>query len=105
MPADGLSGLVVMSDKAAAPSSETAIKLSSNEVVSLATEKPVKIPQNEILGACRSVKDFEKLNRIGEGTYGIVYRARDIISKEIVALKKIRMESVKEGKSTVICCI
>lgn len=24
------------------------------------------------LGRCRSVKEFEKLNRIGEGTYGIV---------------------------------
>jgi len=24
------------------------------------------------LGKCRSVKEFEKLNRIGEGPYGIV---------------------------------
>lgn len=24
------------------------------------------------LGACRSVTEFEKLNRVGEGTYGIV---------------------------------
>lgn len=23
-------------------------------------------------GTCRSVREFEKLNRIGEGTYGIV---------------------------------
>lgn len=23
-------------------------------------------------GSCRSVREFEKLNRIGEGTYGIV---------------------------------
>ena len=28
--------------------------------------------------------------RIGEGTYGIVYRARDTKSGEIVALKKLR---------------
>ena len=56
-----------------------------------------KIPQQEVLGKCRSVSDFEKLNRVGEGTYGIVYCAKDLKSGEIVALKKIRMEREKEG--------
>uniref|UniRef100_A0AAQ5XGY9 Protein kinase domain-containing protein n=1 Tax=Amphiprion ocellaris TaxID=80972 RepID=A0AAQ5XGY9_AMPOC len=46
---------------------------------------------------CRSVREFEKLNRIGEGTYGIVYRARDTKSDEIVALKKVRMDKEKDG--------
>ncbi|CAK7317354.1 Cyclin-dependent kinase 10 [Vulpes lagopus] len=49
------------------------------------------------LGRCRSVKEFEKLNRIGEGTYGIVYRARDTLTDEIVALKKVRMDKEKDG--------
>ena len=49
------------------------------------------------LGSCRSVERFEKLNRIGEGTYGIVYRARDKDSNEIVALKRVRMEHEKNG--------
>ncbi|XP_026634387.1 cyclin-dependent kinase 10 isoform X1 [Microtus ochrogaster] len=49
------------------------------------------------LGRCRSVKEFEKLNRIGEGTYGIVYRARDTHTDEIVALKKVRMDKEKDG--------
>ncbi|XP_048210872.1 cyclin-dependent kinase 10 isoform X3 [Perognathus longimembris pacificus] len=49
------------------------------------------------LGQCRSVKEFEKLNRIGEGTYGIVYRARDTKTDEIVALKKVRMDKEKDG--------
>ncbi|MBW02371.1 Cyclin-dependent kinase 10, partial [Eschrichtius robustus] len=31
------------------------------------------VPPEHRLGRCRSVKEFEKLNRIGEGTYGIVY--------------------------------
>ena len=66
-------------------------------VVSPITHKLVSLPQHEILGACRSVSDFEKLNRIGEGTYGIVYRARDLKTGEVVALKKIRMENEKEG--------
>jgi serine/threonine protein kinase len=43
----------------------------------------------EVLGSCRDVDEFEKLNRIGEGTYGTVYRARDRKTKEIVALKRV----------------
>ena len=45
----------------------------------------------------RPVHDFEKLNRVGEGTYGIVYRARDTRTKEIVALKKVRLDKEKDG--------
>ncbi|OON20168.1 kinase domain protein [Opisthorchis viverrini] len=59
-----------------------------------------KIPQEYREGRCRSVAEFEKLNRIGEGTYGIVScldRARDTVSKEVVALKKVRMENVRDG--------
>ncbi|KAG7473224.1 hypothetical protein MATL_G00093340, partial [Megalops atlanticus] len=55
------------------------------------------VPQRDRLGTCRGVKEFEKLNRIGEGTYGIVYRARDTRSGEIVALKKVRMDKEKDG--------
>ena len=40
-------------------------------------------------GACRSVNSFQKLNRIGEGTYGLVYRALDKKSNKVVALKRI----------------
>ncbi|KAM7537305.1 hypothetical protein Aperf_G00000064233 [Anoplocephala perfoliata] len=58
---------------------------------------PFKIPTQFREGRCRSVSDFEKLNRIGEGTYGIVYRARDSITGEIVALKKVRMENERDG--------
>lgn len=40
---------------------------------------------------------YEKLQRVGEGTYGVVYKARDRVSGEIVALKRIRLESEDEG--------
>uniref|UniRef100_A0A8D2J094 Uncharacterized protein n=1 Tax=Varanus komodoensis TaxID=61221 RepID=A0A8D2J094_VARKO len=56
------------------------------------------VPPEHRLGRCRSVKEFEKLNRIGEGTYGIVYRARDTQTDEIVALKKVRMDKEKDGE-------
>ncbi|CAE6094012.1 unnamed protein product [Arabidopsis arenosa] len=45
----------------------------------------------------RSVDCFEKLEQIGEGTYGQVYKAKEIKTGEIVALKKIRMDNEREG--------
>ena len=45
----------------------------------------------------RNVSEFEKMNRVGEGTYGVVYRARDTKSGEIVALKRVRMDREKDG--------
>ena len=41
--------------------------------------------------------EFEKLNRIGEGTYGVVYRARDARNDRIVALKKMKLDWEKNG--------
>jgi cyclin-dependent kinase len=40
---------------------------------------------------------YEKIARVGEGTYGVVYKAKDRVSGEIVALKRIRLESEEEG--------
>ncbi|EFN52944.1 hypothetical protein CHLNCDRAFT_32311, partial [Chlorella variabilis] len=43
------------------------------------------------------VGDYEKIKRIGEGTFGIVYKARDKRTGELVALKKLRMERERDG--------
>ena len=40
---------------------------------------------------------YQKVEKIGEGTYGVVYKARDKTSGEIIALKKIRLEAEDEG--------
>ncbi|OIW04170.1 hypothetical protein TanjilG_00730 [Lupinus angustifolius] len=45
----------------------------------------------------RSIDCFEKLEQIGEGTYGQVYMAKEIKTGEIVALKRIRMDNEREG--------
>ena len=37
-------------------------------------------------------ENYEKLEKIGEGTYGKVYKARDKTTGQIVALKKTRLE-------------
>lgn len=40
---------------------------------------------------------YQKLEKIGEGTYGVVYKARDTTTGELFALKKIRLEAADEG--------
>ena len=49
------------------------------------------------LKSCRIVDLYERLNRIEEGTYGIVYRARNKETGEIVALKKIKLDVEPNG--------
>ncbi|KAG0453286.1 hypothetical protein HPP92_025950 [Vanilla planifolia] len=40
---------------------------------------------------------YEKVEKIGEGTYGVVYKARDRVTNQTIALKKIRLEQEDEG--------
>ncbi|CAA2993396.1 cyclin-dependent kinase c-2 [Olea europaea subsp. europaea] len=61
-----------------------------------ATNNLLNVEESPSWGS-RSVECFEKLEQIGEGTYGQVYMAREKGTGEIVALKKIRMDNEKEG--------
>ncbi|CAG7831840.1 unnamed protein product, partial [Allacma fusca] len=45
----------------------------------------------------RCIDSFEVIAQIGEGTYGQVYKAKDSIVGDLVALKKVRLENEKEG--------
>jgi serine/threonine protein kinase len=47
----------------------------------------------ELVGMAR----YQKLEKVGEGTYGVVYKAIDKTTSDIVALKKIRLEAEDEG--------
>ncbi|VDM84340.1 unnamed protein product, partial [Strongylus vulgaris] len=76
------------------PSSSASSSFSGVKYVSILDGKTRTIPTEKLgYGACRSVNEFQKLNRIGEGTYGIVYRARDTKSGQIATLKKVRVDS------------
>ena len=50
-----------------------------------------KRPLN-MVAACRSVDEFERLNKIDEGTYGVVFKARDKRADEIAALKRVKID-------------
>ncbi|RIB05565.1 kinase-like domain-containing protein [Gigaspora rosea] len=40
---------------------------------------------------------YQKIEKLGEGTYGIVYKAQNKDTNEVVALKRIRLDNEEEG--------
>jgi serine/threonine protein kinase len=64
-------------------------------------EKVIKAPKSTSKSVGSYVllpmEKFQKVEKIGEGTYGVVYKAKDLTSGRIVALKKIRIEADDEG--------
>lgn len=49
-----------------------------------------------LIEGCDSIENYYYLNKIHEGVYGIVFRARDKITDEIYAIKKVKLN--KDGK-------
>ena len=56
----------------------------------------LRLPAREI-APCRSVENYDLLNHIEEGSYGIVSRAKDLLTGEVVALKKLKLERERDG--------
>jgi cell division cycle 2-like protein len=88
-------------------SASASVQSNTNEVNHLGSasfsshkkESSVKL-YNPLLNGCRSVYDsYERLDRLDEGTYGIVWKAKDLSTNNIVALKQIKFDSnlQKEG--------
>ncbi|KAK9760368.1 kinase subunit of RNA polymerase II carboxy-terminal domain kinase I, variant 2, partial [Basidiobolus ranarum] len=87
----------VLSARASSPN-----KLDINKEPDLKSQQDtvsIKDHQNFALAGVksRSLDIYEKIDQVGEGTYGKVYKARNRHTGIIVALKRIRMESEKEG--------
>eukprot|EP00949_MAST-11_sp_MAST-11-sp1_P002205 g2205.t1 len=55
--------------------------------------------QDEEAGTLGANGRYKKLEKIGEGTYGVVYKAMDTqaVPSELIALKRIRLEAEDEG--------
>ena len=45
----------------------------------------------------RIIDHYEYINKIDEGAYGVVYKAKDLESNEIVAIKKVKLGKEKDG--------
>ena len=43
------------------------------------------------------MNQYEKVEKVGEGTYGVVYKVRNLRTNKILALKKIRLADEEEG--------
>ena len=55
------------------------------------------VEQKSMNMSSKFVSGYEKIEKIGEGTYGVVYKARNKTTGKLVALKKIRLDSEEEG--------
>ena len=77
--------------------------MSSNirPVEAQAAPKPAGLEINQKGAArfrgCSSIKDYEILSKLGEGTFGEVHKARSRVNGSAVALKKILMHNEKDG--------
>lgn len=58
--------------------------------------KLLRFPSTE-WSPCRHVDNYERLNHIEEGSYGLVSRAKDLATGEIVALKKLKIDNAPDG--------
>ena len=63
-----------------------------------AAEEPILLSfPTRRLGACRNVEEYDRLNEIEEGSYGLVSRARERATGTVVALKKLKMDYANDG--------
>ncbi|BFZ54285.1 serine/threonine protein kinase, CMGC, CDC2/CDK sub [Savitreella phatthalungensis] len=58
---------------------------------------PSPIDRHLLLGNFVSGSIYERLGQVGEGTYGIVFKAQNVLTSEVVALKRIRMDKERDG--------
>lgn len=71
------------------------------EKVSTGSVAPTLPLHSPLLQGCRSVYDtYEQIERLSEGTYGVVWKARDLATNETVALKQIKFHVDDEPRMT-----
>ena len=52
---------------------------------------------NKFCHDSKQLERYQRIDKLGEGTYGVVYRCKDTKTGEYVALKKIRLEKEDDG--------
>jgi hypothetical protein len=80
-----------------AVSSSSSLTMSTTPVPVAAATVPAAA-HNPLFHGCRSVEAYQRLNYIDEGTYGLVFRAKDKQTGEEVALKQIKFDARHTSK-------
>ena len=62
----------------------------SNQLQQVSSSRTLTKPVSEL-------DKYQKLEKLGEGTYGVVYKALNQHTGEYVAIKKIRLEKEDDG--------
>lgn len=57
----------------------------------------MQAPKQKFCHDLKQLERYQKVDKLGEGTYGVVFRCRDKVTGEVVALKKIRLEKEDDG--------
>ena len=52
---------------------------------------------NALTKPIKGLDKYKKIEKLGEGTYGVVYKAQNLETGEMVAIKKIRLEKEDDG--------
>ncbi|KAJ1685645.1 hypothetical protein LUZ63_017035 [Rhynchospora breviuscula] len=77
------------SEKTPEPNCKLNLEITSNKSIN----DPFTCPHS------RKIDEFEKLSKIGEGTFGMVYKARDRFTGEILALKMLKPNIINQKKN------
>lgn len=56
-----------------------------------------KAPERTLTKGISQLDKYQRLEKLGEGTYGVVYKAQNLETGEYVAIKKIRLEKEDDG--------
>ncbi|KAF8922411.1 Pkinase-domain-containing protein [Mucidula mucida] len=86
--------------KVASPSPATTTTAAPMVPTNNAQPRSLHVPvrtRHPAITPSRSVYCYERLNQIEEGSYGVVFRARDKETGDIVALKKLKLDEEKNG--------
>lgn len=91
-------------------STATAVQQPSKTMQNLAIKE--KYIENYDFMCCAESNKYEKVAKIGQGTFGEVFKAREKNgTRKFVAMKKVLMENEKEGVSVLLaivyhrCCL
>ncbi|KAK9455275.1 kinase-like protein [Dipodascopsis uninucleata] len=89
-------GSNVVSESQPRDATRSSGNVNNSTKLELTADHLLKFDEQQIR-SCRSIENYERLNHIEEGSYGVVFRGRDLQTGEIVAIKKIKIDKQQYG--------